>query len=284
MEHYGLLGHPLGHSMSPSIHQALFALSGREADYKLLDISPEALERETSRLFALSGFNVTLPHKKRVISLLDSLDDGAARYEAVNVVDCKRRRGYNTDVIGFFKALESGGIFSLKDLSVLILGSGGVSTMFAVESARQGGNITIASRKIENARQAALIAEEKSGGEGKARAISLDGLSALKGSFDLLINGTPVGMYPEVNNCAAPEELIAQCSAVFDCVYNPGETRLMRVATKLGKQVIGGMSMLVWQAAASHTIWYGEEYRGEDMDALTERMRRQVAKDFPPAG
>ena len=141
-EAYGLIGHPLGHSMSPFLHKALFALGGKDASYRLLDLAPETMEQQVQEMTGYLGWNVTIPYKERIIPLLDRLDPSAARYNAVN---CVRREpdgtltGYNTDCIGFLHAVRD---FSLGG-RVLLLGCGGAGRMMATEAAMAGAQLTI---------------------------------------------------------------------------------------------------------------------------------------------
>lgn len=277
MEQFGLLGHPLGHTMSPAIHKALFSLSGKTAGYTVIDLPPEELRRTRESLFSLDGFNITIPYKQEMIPYLKDLGESARRYGAVNVVDCKTRTGHNTDVVGFLKTMENGGI-NLKGMNVCVVGAGGAAGMFAVESARRGARVTIAARRPEAARELAELVRLQSGAPA---AVTAPG--DIRGRFDLLINGTPVGMYPHTQACPVSPEVVEGCRAVFDCVYNPGETALLRTAKGLGKQALGGMDMLVWQAAAAHEIWYGARFSSRQAAPLIQEMRRQVERDFPRA-
>ena len=141
MEHYTLIGHPLGHSMSPWIHERLFALAGREADYTLTDLVAEDLTLQIDDLRAMQGFNITIPHKMAILPMLDALDESAARYQSVNCVAQKEGKliGYNTDCDGF--------TLSVKDFpmngKVLLVGCGGVGRMMALEALRCGADLTI---------------------------------------------------------------------------------------------------------------------------------------------
>ena len=151
MKHFALLGHPLGHSMSPFIHEALFSLGGRQGDYRLCPLPPEELEQGIPSLLALDGFNITIPYKKAVIPYLDRLDESAARYRSVNTAarDSQGRWvGYNTDAFGFLSTLGAMGA-SLSG-EVLLLGSGGTGKMMAVETLLAGGHLTLAVRDPES--------------------------------------------------------------------------------------------------------------------------------------
>ena len=267
MDKYALIGHPLGHTMSPPIHNRLFGLEGRKAGYEVFEIAPEDLKSKAGQLFELNGFNVTIPHKINIIPFLDKLDSSAEKYGAVNVVDCKTKTGYNTDVYGFVGAVESLGA-SLAS-KVLLLGCGGAGRMMAVETAFSGGELTIAVRKedIKTAEQLKTEIEQKTN---KSPKVTL--LSDSKGNFDLLLNATPVGMYPNINACAVEEEIIKNCSFVFDAVYNPKKTKLIKTAEQYSIPAGGGMTMLVLQAVRAHEIWNGAEYKNEDIKQLISEM------------
>ena len=141
MEQYTLIGHPLGHSMSPFIHERLFAMAGREASYTLTDIAPEHLEGKEPYLRSLQGFNITIPHKMAIIPIVDELDESAKRYNSVNCVANQNGKliGYNTDCDGFTMSVKE----YPMDGKVLLIGCGGVGRMIATEALRHGANLTI---------------------------------------------------------------------------------------------------------------------------------------------
>lgn len=265
MKKYALIGHPLGHSMSPLIHEKLFDYSGlSDCTYELVDIAPKELLSSPERLREFSGLNVTIPHKQAVISLTDELGESALRYNSVNCIDNKNGRliGYNTDCDGFVRSAERlplGG-------KVAILGCGGVGRMIAIEVARHGGTITLAVIPQDVKTAQALVTEilEKCPGT----SIRIELISELNGCFDLLINATPVGMFPKVDACAVSDKVIEDCGSVFDVIYNPKETLLMKKARAMGKTAVGGAAMLVYQAVRAHEIWYGAEFDDGYVDQI----------------
>ncbi|MCR4639007.1 shikimate dehydrogenase [Ruminococcus sp.] len=273
MNKFALIGHPLGHSMSPLIHEKLFALSGlADTSYELIDIAPEDMADSRSTLEALRGLNVTIPHKQAVIALLDELGESALRYNSVNCInnDNGRLIGYNTDCDGFLRSAEQLPIGG----NVAILGCGGVGRMIAIEVARHGGNITLAviPQDIKNAQ--ILMAEILAKCSGAS--VRIADISTLDGSYDLLINATPVGMYPKVDACAVSDTIIENSGSVFDVIYNPKETLLMKKARALGKTAVGGASMLVYQAVKAHEIWYGGSFRTEDIAGIITDVENAV--------
>lgn len=283
MEHYALTGHPLGHSVSPQIHTRLFALSGRKGcRYGLLDLPPEELSERFGELKALAGFNVTIPHKQAVIPLLNHLDETAMRYGAVNTVRREKETltGYNTDVVGFLRSIETLGL-SLKGANVLVLGYGGAGRMMALEAAHQGAKaVTVAARQKSLA-GAGTLAKEIASQYPNCRVTRAD-LAAVQGKFDLICNSTPVGMYPHCGVSPLPASACCGSTALFDAIYNPGETLLMQQARQAGLRVAGGMTMLVWQAAAAHEIWYGARFAPEEIQALIQEMEALIKTEFQP--
>ncbi len=272
MEKYGLLGYPLKHTMSPPIHKRLFELDGNaSAEYEVCELPPEELEGKAAYLNSLNGYNITIPYKVDIIKYLDGLDDSAKRYNSVNCVVRRdgKNIGYNTDCYGFLRSLESAGM-SLSG-KVLQIGCGGVGRMMAIEAALHGAELTIVSLPefIEGAeaakREALALAPEAS--------VKVITHSEIAGEFDLLINASPVGMFPKVDECPVTDEVIKSCRNVFEVIYNPAVTRLMEIAGKNGIKAIGGMAMLVWQAAVAHEIWSGAKYNDEDIEKIIKDMR-----------
>lgn len=282
MNRYTLIGYPLGHSVSPQIHERLFRLSGCEdCDYCLTAIPPEELAARFGELKQLNGFNVTIPHKQAVIPLLDRLDGTAARYGAVNTVRRDTQghfTGCNTDVVGFLRSVEALGT-AIPGNTVLVLGYGGAGRMMALEAAHQGAaSVTVAARAKSRAGAKALVAEVLERYP-DCRAETAD-LANVKGPYGLICNSTPVGMYPNTNASPLSPEALAGSAALFDAVYNPGETLLMRDARQAGLRVAGGMAMLVWQAAAAQEIWYGARFDPADIQRITEEMEQVIRTEF----
>lgn len=274
MDKYGLIGHPLGHSMSPLIHEKLFALSGiNDFTYELIDIAPEDLPSRIDELKELRGFNITIPHKTAIIPYLTELSESAQRYNSVNCVSRNGQGmliGYNTDCDGFLRSAE---LLPLGG-KVLLIGCGGVGRMIAIEAALHGSDLTIAviPQDIQTAQRvmAEILAKCS---EARVRICLVD---EINGSFDLLINATPVGMYPKTDGCPVSDELIENCLSFFDVIYNPTETTLMKKARALGRTAVGGASMLVYQAVKAHEYWYGGEFRTEDISKIILDVEEHV--------
>lgn len=274
MKSFGLTGHPLGHSLSPVIHRELFKICGIDGEYKLFDIAPENMSSEFSKLTALCGFNVTIPHKINVIPFLDELDERAALFGAVNTVKTgEKLTGYNTDCHGFLRAMQMADIDLTGD--VLLCGSGGVARMFAFEAVLADCNLTIAVRD-EDIPAAEILAEEiKSRLNKEAEVLNL---KDVKESYNLIINGTPVGMHPNINACVLPREIIQKANAVFDAVYNPEETLLIKYAKEAGLKYSNGLAMLVWQAAVAEEIWNNVKFAEKDIQKVIEITKKELEK------
>lgn len=276
---FGLLGHPLGHSMSPFIHQALFALSGRPQPYALHDVAPEDLKTQVPKLLAGQGFNITIPYKVEIIPFLIQLSEKAELYQSVNTVEIKDGRyiGHNTDVDGFLHGIRSLGV-ELSQGPVLMLGSGGVANMIATEVVLAGSPLTIAVRK-EDVQQAAALKERLLKIKPDAEIITCL-LDEPNGSYRLLVNATPVGMYPNTQSCPVTPDIIRQAEAVFDLVYNPFETQLVQTAKSLGLPAGGGLSMLVWQAAVAHEIWFGDSFTDQQIQQVILQAKEYMEAHF----
>lgn len=273
MDKYALIGHPLGHSMSPLIHEKLFKLSGiSDFSYELVDIAPENLSTSEELIKSFKGLNVTIPHKQTVIPFMDKLGESAERYNSVNCIsnDNGSLTGYNTDCDGFLRSAE---LLPISE-NVAVLGCGGVGRMMAIETALHGGKLTLAviPQDVKNAQ--ILMAEILS--KCSDASVKIADISTLTDSFDLIINATPVGMYPKVDNCAVSDSVIEKCSSVFDAIYNPTETLLMKKARSQGKVAVGGASMLVYQAVKAHEIWYGGEFKAEDISEIIKAVEDSV--------
>lgn len=277
MNKYGLIGHPLGHSMSPLIHEKLFALSGiTDYSYELIDIAPENLRAEESMLKELKGFNITIPHKMAVIPMTDKLDESALRYNSVNCISNSDgvTTGYNTDCVGFVLSAENENLPLNK--KALLLGCGGVGRMIATELVMHGADLTIAVIPQDVKIAEAAVAEILEIYENAEIGICL--ISEIEGEYDLLVNATPVGMYPKCDACAVSDDVIAKCGSVFDVIYNPVETLLMKKARDMGKKAVGGAAMLVYQAVKAHEIWYGGKFNSADVAEIIKAVEDEVNK------
>lgn len=281
-----VIGHPIGHTMSPFIQERLFRLSGIPMEYQVLDV-PD-LAAALPELRKLDCFNITIPHKTGIIPYLDGICDSAKLCGSVNTVKVTNGKfyGYTTDGAGAAVSLAIHGL-SFKG-RVLILGHGGAARAIAFQAATQQRDFDIAIVHREGSYEKAMelagsLADFARGRGDKSFRVAVMSYRELEDDresrWDLLVNATSVGMFPKAEACPVGGEVIARCGAVFDAVYNPGETLLLKKAKGLGIKTVPGMGMLVCQAAYSHRIWYDTEFKNEDLlrliaDAQTELDRK----------
>ncbi len=259
----GLLGHPLGHSVSPAFQQAALDHLGLDVRYEVWDVEPARLAAFVLRLRGPDylGANVTIPHKEAVLGMVDEVDDFARRIGAMNTVVNRDGRllGYNTDAPGFLRALREDGGFDVRRKRVVVLGAGGAAKGVCFALAGAGASaITIANRTLE--RGLALAGQLRGLGM-EVEAVTLSDVAGPLARSDLLVNCTSVGMWHGVAEAASPvpEGLIPPGIMAFDLVYNPAVTPFLQAAQTRGARTLGGLTMLVYQGAESFRLWTGRE-------------------------
>jgi 3-dehydroquinate dehydratase/shikimate dehydrogenase len=244
---FGVIAHPVGHSISPALHNRAFQARRFDGVYLPLQVEPRHLAdfMKVVRDLPIAGFSVTIPHKQRVVRHLAAVDPEARRIGAVNTVYRKRGRlrGTNTDVAGVVVPLEKR--LKLKSKTVLIAGNGGAARSAAFALADKGAKVFLTGRNSARVRDLARLCEATALEPGQVRGRG----------FDVLVHATPVGMFPRTDECYFRDEIPGEL--VFDMVYNPLETRLVKNARQAGKKVICGLEMFLEQAAAQFEIWTG---------------------------
>ncbi len=277
-KNFAVIGFPLGHTMSPYIHEEFFKLKGISAEYNSLQISPEKLTDEIKNFKKLDGFNITIPHKTKIIPFLDSLDPAAQFYGAVNTVKTENNKhfGYNTDAYGFINGVKSVGL--ILGGKVFIYGYGGVARTIALECIKHGCQVTLGVRKGFTDRAIPLKTEIE---EKLGETVAIKEIYDLSEKYDLFINATPVGMYPNADQCPLREEQITLFGGVYDTIYNPQKTLLLEYAEKNNIKCGGGLSMLVYQAALAQQIWLGVDFTKEEMDKVIEKTAKKLSEVFP---
>lgn len=273
---YGLIGHPLSHSLSPQIHQKLFELSSnKNSTYQLLDMSPSNFDTFIAAIPNLDGFNITTPYKIKMFKNLKELDITAKKYGSVNTVNKESNgiyKGYNTDILGFLKSISSEGLSLNKN--ILLLGCGGVGRMIAIETISQKGSLTIAVKKPSIPKAQKLKAEIiKQYESANIEIVDINKIPDIY--FDLLINATPCGMFPKINEIPVYPKVCSKASAIFDLIYNPHETMLMKNGKSYGSKIIGGLEMLVWQAAYAQQIWNNMKFDETDIQNLISEIKNK---------
>ena len=242
---YGIVKNKAGQSVSPAMHNAAFA--ARDVNAVYLPFPVERLEDFLAVIepFGIRGFSVTIPYKQAILAHLDRCDRLARRLGAVNtvVVRGKRLYGYNTDYAGVIEALR--GRVRLAGCKALLVGAGGAARAAAFALADSGARVFVLARRVERGRELARAAGGETVERGELR----------RRSFDLIVNATPVGMAPDRGSPLAAGEINA--GAVFDMVYRPMETPLLRLAARRGARTISGVEMLVAQGVAQWNLWTG---------------------------
>ncbi len=256
--HFGLIGFPLGHSLSPQLHQAALHAAGLHGSYRLLPIPPLpegeaqiAFLMDALRQGAWDGLNVTIPHKLSVLPYLDEISPVARAVGAVNTLFCRADRliGENTDVPGFQLDLRDQLNAQPGDGWALVLGAGGSARAVVYALLQLGWQVRIFARRME---QAASLAADFSGAQ------VLPGLSPLPEGCGLIVNTTPLGMYPHPEGCPLPDDApFPPRAAIYDLVYRPAVTRLVQRARLAGLRAASGGGMLAAQAALGFAHWTG---------------------------
>lgn len=261
---YGVIGDPIGHSLSPLIHNTMAKMEGTDLVYTAFHVLPENLEAAIKGAYCLGikGLNVTVPHKKAIIPYLSGLDATAELVGAVNTIKYTADGyvGYNTDMIGAYYALELNGV-NLTGSRVLLLGAGGAANACAAMAGRYGAKeLYIANRTLENAQK--LAEHIDSNFDIKVKAINIEDQDSIS-ACDLIINCTTLGFGDKKELTPINDKGFFKrtgVKTVFDAVYSPWETRLLKEAAEEGLQAINGFDMLIFQALAAREIWLGEEH------------------------
>lgn len=275
-QRFAVLGESLAHSWSPYIHNSLFAAASIDAIYMPITVHADKLGAVTDVFRScFGGFNVTIPYKERIIPFLDAVDDAVRACGAVNTVsvDSGRLTGHITDGLGMLRAMEEGGIRT-NQADVLILGGGGAARVAGYEFLQRGGRVTFALRDMQRGKALRdALADTQTDGASRIDVCALD---ALEMGADILINCTPVGMYPHVDGCPASQSVIARCGAVFDAVYNPRETRLLACSRTHGIPCVEGLGMLFYQAVEAQIYWFGDGIASQAEQAAIYRDLRNA--------
>jgi len=255
MQVFGLVGNPVGHSRSPPMHEAAYDALGMDARYVTFEPDEDAIERalDGAAALGLSGLNVTIPFKQRVLDFVEP-DDLAARIGAVNTIDFDGTpTGHNTDAAGAVRALDHHGV-SL-DGTAVVVGAGGAGRAVAFGLADEGMTVRVANRTEARAHELAAAVPDATGH-------GLDSLADLLADADVLVNCTSVGMTEGEDVSEAtpvPADALHGDLAVLDAVYSPLETRLLRDAGAVGATTVDGAWMLLYQGVEAFELWTGRD-------------------------
>ena len=262
MKTVALIGYPLGHTVSPAMHNAAFRHLGLDYDYVPLEVNPEDLAKALEGLRALhfAGFNVTVPFKEKVLPYLDDITKLAQKIGAVNTVQNQEGKlvGFNTDAPGFLESLREEAGFDPKGKTCLVLGAGGagkaIATMLAEAHAK---SILIYDVLEEKARELAEYLSDNF--DSDIQSLPLASIPASLPKTQLLVNSSPIGMLPKVGQSPLPDNIkLHQKLTVYDLVYNPQETKLLKQAKAAGAKAVSGLGMLVRQGALAFTVFTGK--------------------------
>jgi len=260
----GIIGFPIGHSISPVFQQAALDHCSIDATYRATEVSPDQVGDFVKNLRRpeVLGINVTVPHKEAVIPYLDEVDEFATEAGAVNTIVNRdgRLTGHNTDGYGFLRALQDGGGFQPQGRKVLILGAGGAARGVVLALVREGiSQLLVSNRTLARAEVLAQLARAR-GIPAQAIPLSWNELSLAAVEAHLIVNCTTIGMAhgPDPQGTPLLFHQIPPTSLVYDLVYNPLETPLLRAAAQAGAGILGGIQMLVYQGAASFEMWTGK--------------------------
>jgi len=258
----GLIGYPVSHSLSPKIQNAALQACNVEGNYSLFSISLDDIQGLKDLLARvrsgeITGFNVTIPHKQIVIPLLDELTPTAAAIGAVNVIYLRENKliGDNTDASGFLNDLKK--FIGNRELgngkSALIFGAGGSARSVVYALHHDGWKVTIAARRLEQAQGLASLFED-------TNAIELNVPTFQPANLQLIVNTTPLGMTPNIDKSPLPENVILpRDTMIYDLIYNPRETKLVRDARAQGLHATTGLGMLIEQAVLGFELWTGRK-------------------------
>lgn len=275
---FTLIGHHLTHSISPLIQNTLFSLSGFDGEYDITEIAPEDLPtRLPAVINEFDGFNITIPHKVVSMKYLDEISPEAKKLGSVNtVLKCDGKViGHNTDYFGFTNALKARGMGVKRD--AVLLGSGGVCKTFAHALCDMGARLTIAARNPVSAGE--LAKEIFDAYNVMPSVITLEDTEAFRSlEAPLIVNGTPVGMYPNVGVSPIKGEALEGASGVFDAIYNPEVTELLRLAEQRGIPAENGLSMLILQAVKAQELWTGCTFTEEQLSIVSDACRIELEK------
>lgn len=270
MEFYGILGEKLGHSLSPRIHKIIFQAIEVEGAYKLFEIPKGRLEEciDAIKLLKIKGASVTIPYKEEVMKYLDEVSPEARRIGAVNTIALEDNKlyGYNTDYDGFGYMLKVHNV-KVEDSVAVILGNGGATKAAMCYLLDNGAkDIYIVSRTPE---------KSKGINHEKVKLIDYEELKKING--DMIINTTPVGMFPNEDAIPVEDDIINKFQTIVDIVYNPAMTKFLSKGKELGKKIVGGLSMLIGQGIKSQEIWQKNSIDSQTIKDIYEILNREFS-------
>ncbi len=272
LKKFGLLGEKLGHSFSPDIHSMIFEKCSLNGEYSLFELKKEEIPGLINDPKDILGLNVTVPYKTAVMEYLDEISPEAKAIGAVNTIIFKNGKstGYNTDYHGFGMMLDKNGI-TVKDKTAFILGTGGSSKAVLQLLLDKG------------AEKVYLVTRDKSGKKDEFsnfknfEVIEYGDVAGIEDKY-LIVNCTPIGMYPKVDACPVTKDDLKGFSFAVDLIYNPKETVFLKCAKELSAKPVNGLYMLIGQAVKAEEIWNGIKLEKEDIDKIFDKIAEKLYK------
>ena len=273
----GLIGNPVGHSISPVIHNTLADITKTNMVYTTFKVEKGSVAKAVDGAYALDilGLNVTVPHKQEVIDVLVDIDPLARAIGAVNTLvrTTGGYKGYNTDILGLKRELEEEGI-ELKENNCIILGAGGAARAIAFLCAQSGADkVYMLNRTVEKAED---IADAVNGYFNRECVVPMhmDDYKSLKESGYIVIQTTSVGLYPNVNDTVIEDkEFYKKVKAGVDIIYNPSTTKFMELCMEAGKPAFNGIKMLLYQGVAAYELWNNTKISKEEADIVYNKIK-----------
>lgn len=269
MEFYGILGGTLKHTISPMIHKKVFSLLNIEGAYKDFVVGQEDIGKfaEALKVLKIKGVNVTIPYKEEIMKYLDFISPEAEKIKAINTILLKDEKlyGYNTDYFGFGKIISKNNI-KLKDEVVMVLGTGGGAKAIITFLLDEGvSKIYLVSRTHK---------KDEQYDDDRIQCVTYEEIEDIKGH--VIVNTTPVGMYPNIDASPVDHKVINNFNVLIDIVYNPKETKFLKLGRELNKSVYGGLTMLIYQAIKSEEIW--QEF--SISEEISEEVSSYINEEF----
>jgi shikimate dehydrogenase len=278
----GVIGDPIEHSLSPKMFNAAFRANDLDFTYVAMNVKKNGLAKAIEGMKALNihGLNVTIPHKVKVVGYLDRVDPDAKMIGAVNTIlnANGKLEGFNTDGTGAVRAIEESGT-TLEGRNVVLIGSGGAARAIAFTFSNRVGKLTILNRHVHKSEKLATELTKKTARKVYFEGLRKEALERAISEADMLVNATSVGMSPNCDASILDGSLLRRDLVVFDIVYNPPETKLLKEATSIGAKAVNGIGMLVHQGAEAFRIWTSKEAPVRLMrEVVTEELSRLSGK------
>lgn len=276
----GLIGNPVGHSISPLIHNKLAQLCGIDMVYTTFKVEKGEVKTAIDGAYALNilGLNVTVPHKQEVIAALVETDPIAGAIGAVNTLvrTDNGYKGYNTDIIGLARELDEAGI-ELEGSKVIILGAGGASRAIAFLCVdKKAASVNILNRTVEKAQNIADDVNRHLNSQA-ARGMALSDYNTLEGDNYIVIQTSSVGLYPDCDKAVIEDEEFYKKAAVgVDIIYNPAKTKFMKLMEKQGKRSYNGLKMLLYQGVSAFELWNNISVTDTQAQEVYECMKKEL--------